>query len=86
MLISEIAILCCKFGRRPPTNYILLLVFTLSEGYLVSLICSAVGQQDGKEIVLMAAIMTLGMRGFNYFSDCCGVYVLCFGDERGLYG
>lgn len=52
----------------------------------MSLICSAVGQQDGKEIVLMAAIMTLGMRGFNYFSDCCGVYVLCFGDERGLYG
>ena len=45
MIVSEIAIFCCKAGRRPPTNYILLLLFTLSESYMVSFICAAVSEQ-----------------------------------------
>lgn len=60
MIVSEVAILCSKAGRRPPMNYILLLIFTISESYMISFICAAVGEQEGKLIVLMAAIMTLG--------------------------
>jgi len=60
MIVCEITIFCCKAGRRPPTNYILLLLFTISESYMISFICAAVSQQEGRLIVLMAAIMTLG--------------------------
>lgn len=63
LIVSEIAILCFKPGRRAPWNYLLLLVFTLCEAYMVSFICSVVGQESGKAIVLMAAIMTLGTSG-----------------------
>ncbi len=58
MIVSEIAILCCKVGRAPPYNYICLLVFTLCEAYMVSFICASV---NDPAIVLMAAIMTLGI-------------------------
>lgn len=62
MLVSEIAIICCKVGRKPPTNYILLFLFTMSEAYLVSIICAEVSEESGKAVVLMAAIMTLGKK------------------------
>lgn len=62
MIVTEVAILCCKPGRRPPGNYILLLFFTLAESYMISFICAAVSEQEGRLIVLMAAIMTFGTR------------------------
>ena len=41
MIFTEIALLCCrKMARKVPTNYILLLIFTLCETYLVGNICS----------------------------------------------
>lgn len=61
VIVTEIAILCSKAGRRPPTNYLLLLVFTLCESYMISFICAIVSNEQGKSIVLMAAIMTLGI-------------------------
>lgn len=57
MVLSEILILCCQVGRTLPYNYLLLTLFTLCEGYVVSAVCAQV--QDG-EIVLMAGVMTLG--------------------------
>lgn len=60
MIVTEIAILCSKAGRRPPFNYILLLFFTIAESYMISFICAAVAEQEGRLVVLMAAIMTLG--------------------------
>lgn len=63
MLVTEITIFCCQAGRVFPTNLILLLVFTLSEGYMVSFITSIVADIEGGAIVVVAACMTLG----NYF-------------------
>lgn len=41
MIFTEIALICCrKMSRKVPTNYILLLIFTLCETYLVGNICS----------------------------------------------
>lgn len=60
-IITEVAILCSQAGRRPPANYILLLLFTICESYMISFICAVVSSQEGKGIVLMAAIMTLGI-------------------------
>jgi FtsH-binding integral membrane protein len=42
MIVTEVTILCCKPGRRPPYNYVLLLIFTLCEAYMISFICAAV--------------------------------------------
>jgi FtsH-binding integral membrane protein len=58
-LFGTIAImiaLCCfnHLARKVPTNYILLTLFTLFEGYIVSAICAT----TKPEIVLMAAVMT----------------------------
>ena len=44
-------------ARQVPTNYILLGIFTLSESYIVSFICGL----TNPEVVLVAAIMTLGI-------------------------
>ena len=49
-------ILCTSYGRIVPHNYILLFVFTLSEGYSLSF----VGFYN-KGIILTAAILTLSI-------------------------
>jgi len=55
---SMVAIFCYKdVARRVPTNYLLLLLFTLSKSYLVS---SSIAYTSPK-IVLIAAAMTLVM-------------------------
>lgn len=61
MIVSEIAIFCVPAGRRAPFNLILLLVFTLCEAYMVSSICSMVANQSGPQVVVVAAVMTLGI-------------------------
>lgn len=54
-LVCIIALTCCRdLSRKVPINYILLMLFTLSEGYLVSSICNLTEPR----IVLMAASMT----------------------------
>jgi hypothetical protein len=90
MIVTEITILCCKVGRSPPYNYLLLLIFTLSEAYMVSFICAIVSDQEsdqyggGRPVVLMAAIMTLGMNRFKC-RYCIGSDWLCHGYQVGLY-
>jgi FtsH-binding integral membrane protein len=48
--------LCCfrEIAMRVPSNYVLLSLFTLCEGYVVSAICAG----TKPEIVIMAAVMT----------------------------
>lgn len=54
-LITLIALSCFRsVARTVPTNYVLLLLFTVCEGYMVSFICSTTNPR----IVLMAASMT----------------------------
>jgi FtsH-binding integral membrane protein len=54
-IILMIALTCFRqLSRKVPTNYILLGLFTMCEGYLVSFICST----TKPELVLMAALMT----------------------------
>ena len=61
-VVCEIFILLTKFGRRSPASYILLSLFTIAESYLVSYICAIYGEQEsGRELVLTAALMTLGV-------------------------
>lgn len=57
-LVIAIMLFCCiENARNVPINYILLSVFTICEGYIVSYSCAAAS----KEIVFMAAVMTLGI-------------------------
>ena len=60
LLVTEITILCCPAGRKHPINLILLLIFTLAESYMVSFICSIVAEENGSQVVVVAACMTLG--------------------------
>jgi hypothetical protein len=60
MIVVEIPIFCCQVGRVFPTNMILLLIFTLTEAYVVSCITSIVADVKGGAIVVVAASMTLG--------------------------
>ena len=55
MVISIILICFREFARKTPINYIMLLIFTLSEAYMVSFVCGATGEP---ELVVMAALMT----------------------------
>lgn len=58
VFVLPCVITCCKsVMSRVPHNYIILLVFTLSESYFVSFICSV----SNPKIVFMAAIMTLAI-------------------------
>lgn len=56
----EIYIFCCDGGRTYPANMVLLGIFTLCEGYIVSFISSATGYQQGNGVVMLAAFLTLG--------------------------
>ena len=54
-IVVQCMLLCCKANaRKVPINYILLLVFTVCEAYVITWI----GAQYDKEAVLMAAVYT----------------------------
>ena len=89
--ISVILTCCTSYGRQVPHNYILLLVFTLAESYIVGFICAFT---NGR-VVLMAAFMTFCMcvaitiyaittktdftlKGGLLFICGCGFMLLCF--------
>lgn len=63
MIVTEIYILCCNQGREYPTNMILLAIFTICEAYSVSYICGVTAGTDGKQTVVIAAVMTAGKYG-----------------------
>ena len=72
MIFTEIALICCrKMARKVPVNYILLLIFTLCESYLVANICSyyAISQPG---IVIMSglgtALITLACTLYAFFT------------------
>ena len=47
VLIAEISLICCRsVARTVPANYIVLLLFTLCEAYLVSFICMLNSYQE----------------------------------------
>ena len=57
-IILPIIIVCCRDTMsKVPINYIILLLFTFAESYLVSFICSL----TNPKIVFMAAFMTFAM-------------------------
>lgn len=58
---SLIPLICCGLSRKVPTNYILLLLFTLGEGYLVGAGCSVYEPQSILIAVLMTAALTIGL-------------------------
>lgn len=60
MILTEVGIFCVPAGRRPPVNMILLFLFTLCESYFVSYICAIVAYENGAQVVVVAAVMTLG--------------------------
>ncbi|CAI2377530.1 unnamed protein product [Moneuplotes crassus] len=55
-LVTEIMIICCKYGRKVPDNYICLFIFTFCESIVVATICAEV---DEPFIVLISAFMTM---------------------------
>lgn len=75
-LFIEIYIFCCDGARTFPANMIFLGVFTFCEGYIVSFIASATGQQEGNSVVLLAAFMTMGTY-FVYVSCCDCLHSVC---------
>ena len=57
-IFTCIGIVCYRsVAKKVPTNYVFLFVFTLSESYIVSFIASFYDP----DIVLAAAVMTLGI-------------------------
>jgi FtsH-binding integral membrane protein len=89
-IVSMISVFCFKSNaRQVPTNYILCSVFTLTEAYMVSTICTLYDP----ELVLMAALMTAAMtialtiyacttktdmtyHGASLFILACGIFLL----------
>ena len=61
LLTTEIIIFCCPAGRQHPINLIMLLIFTLCESYIVSYICAIVANENGSQVVVVAAVMTLAI-------------------------
>ena len=57
MLVSIISLVCCGLDRVVPINYVLLFAFTVSEGWLISIICA----RTNPRIVLEATCLTTAM-------------------------
>lgn len=57
IIICFVCVCFSSLMRQVPTNYCLLLAFTLCEGYLVSLVCGL----SKPKLVMMAAFMTLAI-------------------------
>ena len=56
--ISSIcALMCCRYDKKVPVNYILLAVFTVATGFMVSMVCV----RTDPKIVLEAASLTLAV-------------------------
>ena len=91
-IILPIIIICCPDTMsKVPMNYIILLLFTIAESYLVSFICAF----SNPKIVFMAAFMTFAMvisltiyaittstdmtlNGSILFIGCCSLFLFSF--------
>ena len=76
-IFVEIAIICCKgVARKVPTNYLLLLLFTLCQAVVFSFICSFYTSAS----VISAAGMTAGV------TIALTLYALCTKTDFTMYG
>ena len=76
-IFLSIVIICCRgISRRVPHNYLILLLFTLSESYIVGFICAFT--KPG--IVFMAATMTFIM------VTCLTIYAITTKDDITMCG
>ena len=59
VIVTECILFCCRgTARKVPVNYILLLIFTLGEAYLVSSICSFYALSQ-PEVLIFAGLGTV---------------------------
>ena len=66
-LTCIIALTCCgNLARQVPTNYVLLLLFTLAEGYLVATVSSYYTAESVVLAVGITAAITLGLTVFAF--------------------
>lgn len=81
MIGTMLAILCCEEARRQvPTNYILLGVFTVAEGFLVGVICLQYPPRIVLMAVLLTAVVAIALTVFAFqtsidFTMCGGMVV-----------
>jgi hypothetical protein len=61
IFVTLICMLCCGVGRRVPYNYIGLLLFTMGEGYLVSLAVADYSHDTVYAAALMTCCVTIGL-------------------------
>jgi protein lifeguard len=74
-IAAGVAACCLPQARNPPLDVILLLVFVLSFSYLMSMLCSAIVDDETGPIVPMAVLATVGI------TLCLTVYAfLCRGN------
>ena len=80
----EIPLLCCmSVARKVPTNYILLLVFTLCETFMLSFVCAHYPASNVITAAAMTAVVTVALTiyAFNTKSDftMCGgaIWIMC---------
>ena len=76
-----IMLTCCGFHRSVPANYILTLIFTLSEAYLVSIICARYDPATVMTATFMTASIVVGLTLYAVFTKtdftACGGILLC---------
>ena len=65
VLVIEITLFCCvNVARKVPTNYILLMLFTACESYIVSFISSAYEPRSVLACACMTFVLTLALSIF----------------------
>lgn len=70
IITAEVILLCFRhIARRVPTNYIILLVFTLAEAYLVGLACSYYSKDAVITSASCTALITLSVTIYALFTS-----------------
>ena len=76
--------MCCRsVARKSPTNYILLLIFTLSWVYTIGFICAMYSAEVVMTASLMTMVITVALTSYAFFTksdftSLCGPF-FCFG-------
>jgi FtsH-binding integral membrane protein len=66
-IVCIVSLTCCgNLARQVPTNYLLLFLFTLSEGYLIGTVASYYSVKAVVLAVGMTAFITLGLTLFAF--------------------
>ena len=75
-------ILCCRsVARKVPTNYTLLLIFTLCQAFFFSWVCSQYSTESTLMAAGMTAFMTISLTIYAIYTDTdftvCGSLFFC---------